>query len=139
MNCFERRIKFCKILGIAGCILLPIFIVGAVVLGMKLDAEDALIVLPIMLCIASMFSAIFGFAMGFSYRQFYRAAKTLFTEEELRAIDRPMFLQSFIAEKAKRLMEEGKRKNDMTEFNEFCQLAAIARPGFGFYSGRGYY
>jgi len=139
MNAFEKRISFCKLLWIAGFILAPVCVGAAIAVGIYTEGDSAWIALPVLTGMAAFFLIVFGFAMGFSYRHFYRSAKTLFTEQELRSIDRPMFLQSFIAEKAKRLMTEGKMKNDMTEFNEFCQLAAIARPGFGGYYGRGLY
>ena len=134
MNRFEKRIKTLKVIAFVGCALLLCCAISAVIVGLKVDMDanpdTAWIALPIVLGFAGIMMTALGFSLSFSYRVLYRTAKTLFTEAELCAIERPMFLQAHIAEKAKRLMEEGKRKNDMTEFNEFCQIAAISRPGF---------
>lgn len=129
MNCFERRIKFCKILAALGCVILISCIAAAIITGIKFDAESLWFMLPMMLGIfLGMFPVIFGFTFGYVYKVQYRTAKTLFTDEEIRNIDTPMYLHIAIAEKAKRLLAEGKAKKDMSEYNEFRELVMLARP-----------
>lgn len=137
MNCFERRIRLFKNMAIIGCILLPIFIAIAIFTGIE-DENSVLFILPMMLSIFGMFPIIFGFTFSYTYKIQYRTAQTLFTDREIQDIDRPLYLQIAIAEKAKRLMTEGKQKNDMSEYNEFRELVMMTKPmgvTYGRYGG----
>ena len=141
MNVFERRSAVCKVIGFAGCALLMAGAAATVYVGITFGAEEPFFIIPMMCTIfAGMLPIMLGFLFAAIYRTYYRAAKVLFSEEELMQIKRPMLLQMNVAEKAKRLMEEGRMRHDMSAFNEFCQLASIALPQYyrsGFYYGGG--
>lgn len=117
------------VLGIAGTLILLSGIAGAVVVGIIENNAESLWLLIPLLCvfIPGMVAAILGFALSFSYGYNHRIAKTLFTEDEIKHIDTPIFLNIAIAEKAKKLLAEGKAKGDMSAYEEFRELAMLSR------------
>lgn len=128
MNCFERSIKICKFFAVFGCFILPLCIAATIATGILTNTESPWFILPMMLSVAAIFPVIFGFTFGYMYKLQYKTAKTLFTDEEIQGIEKPLYLHIAIAEKAKKLMAEGKAKKDMSEYNEFRELVMLTKP-----------
>jgi hypothetical protein len=76
------------------------------------------------------FISVAGFFGSFAARSQARIAydklKVLLSEEEIAQIERVAFVNTAVLRKMQRLQEEGMRKGDMREYDNFCQMAMMS-------------
>ncbi len=139
MNCYEKRIKTATRCGVIGSFLAAIGIIVTIVVGITADEYSIIYIFPMMVTIFLLMPVSMGFMYSYIYKIQYRMAKSLLTDEEIQRIEKPMYLQMAITEKAKRLMEQGKASGDMSAYNEFRELVMMSRPMgvYGRYGGYG--